>query len=271
MSWTGITPTPGAYAIERADGTCSGNGPLRPLTAVIGTASSLTDTSVQGGYTYSYRVRAAADAAGKCQAILASPCVNATATGNCTLKPTFQGGSGVTSRQTNNCGLTVSWAPATSNCPLTPSVRYNIYRGTVPDFVPAPANRIATCVAGSSYLDTDNLASVLPRLRGARKTRAAATAVRVVAGTRTRTAWRSREPPSRRNASESRYLADGGGDGIGSPAQCRRPAPKPAWRIVTTANDRNNHTPAGLMPTSAGPTANDAYVFDTCAEVQALA
>jgi hypothetical protein len=54
----------------------------------------------------------------------------------------------------------VSWTPPASSCPLTSNLRYSIFRGSTPDFVPSPANRIATCVTGpSSYLDTANLAS----------------------------------------------------------------------------------------------------------------
>src|SRR6185436_16936282 len=67
VTWTGITPTPGSYVIDRAEGACGSEGLYRPLAATAGTATSFTDTSVQGGIKYSYRVRAAADAAGKCQ------------------------------------------------------------------------------------------------------------------------------------------------------------------------------------------------------------
>src|SRR5262249_55785685 len=109
---------------------------------------------------YAYHVRAATDAAGTCQALTAPSCVNATATGTCNLKPTFSGATSVTSAQQSNCGLTIQWTPGTSRCPLTSTVRYNVFRGTVPDFVPSPGNRIATCIAGpSSYVDTDNLSS----------------------------------------------------------------------------------------------------------------
>ena len=65
VSWTGITPTPGSYAIERADGACGSEGPYRPLGATVGPATSFTDTSRAGGFDYSYRVIAAADGAGR--------------------------------------------------------------------------------------------------------------------------------------------------------------------------------------------------------------
>jgi hypothetical protein len=84
VTWTAAVPTPGAYAIERAEGVCGSNeGLYRPVAAVAGTATTFTDTTVMGGISYSYRVRVAADAAGKCQAQLASACVSAAATGTC--------------------------------------------------------------------------------------------------------------------------------------------------------------------------------------------
>src|SRR5205823_5489471 len=115
---------------------------------------------VQGGLTYSYRVVAAADAGGKCQGLVKSGCASASTTGTCNVKPTFSGASVGTSSDQSNCGVNVSWTPPSPSCPLTPSIRFNIFRGTVPDFVPSIANRIATCVPGpSSYLDTNNLRS----------------------------------------------------------------------------------------------------------------
>ena len=109
--------------------------------------------------TYTYRVIAATDAAGRCQALVRSGGASATATGSCNLKPIFAGVTSATSLDGPACGITLSWAPGTASCPLR-QLRYNIYRGTVPDFVPSAANRIASCVPGpSSYVDTDNLTS----------------------------------------------------------------------------------------------------------------
>jgi hypothetical protein len=159
LSWTGVSPTPGAYAIERADDTCAA-GLFRPLATTAGTNTSFIDTTVMGGITYAYKVRAASDAAGRCQALNASfGCASATATGQCSLQPSFAGARTATSTQATNCGVTVGWLQAASRCPLTPTMRYNIFRSSVPDFVPSAANRIATCVTGTSFLDTDNLQS----------------------------------------------------------------------------------------------------------------
>src|SRR5205807_5767125 len=67
--------------------------------------------------------------------------------------------SSATSLAGPTCGITVNWSAGSSNCPLASSLTYNIYRGTLPDFTPAAANRIAGCVAGPSYVDTNALIS----------------------------------------------------------------------------------------------------------------
>ena len=72
LTWTGITPTPGSYAIERAIGAVGSEGLYQPLAFVPGSSSSFVDTTVQGGLTYTYRVIAATDAAGRCQALVRS-------------------------------------------------------------------------------------------------------------------------------------------------------------------------------------------------------
>jgi hypothetical protein len=264
VTWTGITPTPGAYAIERAQGACGSEGLYRPLAATVGTASSFTDTSVQGGIRYSYRVRAAADAAGRCQGQLTSGCVSATATGTCNLKPSFSGAAAAASTQQGNCGVTVNWTPGVSGCPLTPSLRYNIFRGTTPDFVPSIANRIATCVVSSSYLDTDNLQSGTTSYYVVRAEDSStvnggecgggneeSNSV-IVYGTPFGSGWQA-APGT---------WTDAGGDGTASLMfDTAVPIIIPGWRFVKTASDPGaNHTPGGSYAyRNAGPTASDTY------------
>jgi hypothetical protein len=276
VTWTGITPQPGAYVIERADGVCGAEGLWRPLAATAGTATNFTDTSVVGGATYAYHVRAATDASGRCMGLLSSGCVNATATGTCGLKPTFAGATSAANVQQSNCGLTVSWTPGASSCPLTPSLRYNVYRGTVPDFVPSAANRIATCVVGpSSYLDRDNLSS-------------GTTYYYVVHAEDTSTgnggACGGNEESNGVIVSGTPYAAgtqsapgmwtDGGGDG--SASLLLNPSGPgntgdPAWRIVKASDDPGaNHTPGGgYAYRNAGPFAGNTYPPNACAELQA--
>ena len=277
VTWTGIAPTPGAYAIERADGVCGSEGPYRPLAATSGPATSFTDTSVLGGLNYSYRVIAATDAAGKCQAKVASACVSATATGSCNLKPVFGGSTAATSSNNAHCGVTVSWTPANSSCPLTPSMRYNIFRGTEPDFVPSVTNRIATCVVGpSSYLDSANLSSgntyyyVVRAEDGSLGNGGSCGGGNedsnsvVVAGT-AYGAGTQAAPGT---------WTDGGGDGsafLSLNVPGSGDTGDQVWRFVKTSNDPGaNHTPGGAYAyRNAGPTAGNNYLPNVCAELQA--
>ena len=276
VTWSPIVPTPGAYAIERADGVCGSEGLYRPLASVAGTTTSFTDTTVLGGLNYSYRVIASTDAAGKCQALVASGCVSAVATGTCNLKPAFAGAAAGDSSQQSNCGVTLSWAPASSSCPLTPNVRYSIFRGTVPDFVPSIANRIATCVSGpSSYTDRDNVAS--------------GTTYYYVVRAEDDSTGNSGECGGGNEESNGIVVpgtaygagtqaapgtwTDGGGDGtaflqlnVAGPGDT---SDKP-WRYVKTANDAGaNHTPGGAYAyRNAGPGAGNIYGSNVCAEMQ---
>ena len=276
VNWTGIAPTPGAYAIERADGVCGSEGAYRPLAAVAGAVTTFTDTTVLGGLDYAYKVIAATDVSGRCQSLQVSGCAGTTATGTCNLKPSFRGVTAASSSDQSSCGIAVSWTPATAACPLTPNVRYNIFRGTVPDFVPTAANRIASCVAGpSSYLDTANLASGVTYYYVVRAEDTSSgnggecnggnedANTAVVSGTAYGVGTQ---------ASPGTWT-DGGGDGtafltlnVAGPNETG----DRVWRFVKVADDAGaNHTPGGAYAyRNAGPTAAATYTADTCAEMQ---
>jgi hypothetical protein len=143
VTWTGITPTPGAYAIERAEGACGSEGLYRPLAATAGTASSFTDTTVQGGIRYSTvcarrqtpLVSAGADHGG---------CAN---DGDRQLQPQsgFSGcgcGSEVLSRTAaqRSAGRPARRMPADAE----PALQHLPWNHA--DFVPSVANRIVACV-----------------------------------------------------------------------------------------------------------------------------
>jgi hypothetical protein len=171
----------------------------------------------------------------------------------------------------------VTWAPGTSSCPLTPNLRYNVFRGTVPDFVPSAANRIATCVTGpTSYLDTDDLASgetyyYVVRAEddstgnggecggGNEEANAA-----VVPGT-AYGAGTQATPGT---------WTDGGGDGTAflqlNPAGSGDTG-NAVWRVVATADDAGaNHTPGGAYAyRNAGPGPSATYAANECAEMDA--
>jgi hypothetical protein len=278
VSWTAISPAAGSYAIERAVGAVGSEGPYQPLTFVSGSSTSYIDNTVQGGLTYSYRVTAATDAGGRCQALVDSAPASATATGTCNLKPGFAGVTSATSLDGPVCGITLNWTPATVRCPLS-QIRYNVYRGATPDFLPSAANRIASCIPGpSSYVDTDSLVSgttyyYVVRAEdnstghgGACGGNEEANNV-VIAGT-AYGAGTQATPGT---------WTDGGGDvtsflrlnttGTGNTAD-------PAWRIIRTAEDPGaNHTPGGdYAYRNAGPGPDDIHGSLQCsvAETPAL-
>lgn len=283
VNWTGISPAPGSYAVERSEGTCaSPTSYYQPLAFVSGGNTNYTDTSVQGGHTYNYRVVAATDANGKCQGTAFSGCVEATATGNCVLKPTFTGDGTNVSSNNATCGVSVTWNAATSNCPLGSAVRYNIFRGTVPDFVPAPANRIARCVSGTSYLDASGLSS--------------GTTYYYVLRAEDTTTLNGGECNGGNEESNSivspgtPYGAglqagtgtwnDGGGDSTSfmkfngaslvSPAEpFNNNTDDPTWRYLSTSTDAGvNHTSGGSYAyRDAGPLSTSSYVSDVCSEL----
>jgi len=276
VTWTGLLTTPGSYAIERADGACGSEGLYRPLGFVPGTTTNYTDTTVLGGLTYSYRVIAATDTAGRCQAAVVSGCLSQTATGTCNLKPSFAGATSASSAAASTCGVTVSWTPAAAACPLTPNMKYNLFRGTTPDFVPSLSNRIATCVPGpSSYTDHDNLSNGITYYYVVRSEDSStgnggecsggnedANSI-AVAGT----AYGAGFQPS------PGTWTDGGGDGTAflrlNVAGAGDTADQ-SWRIVKTADDSGaNHTPGGSYAyRNAGPGPNATYTANTCSEMQ---
>ncbi len=149
LSWGAVSGAT-EYNIYRADGNCT----LTPEKFnFIGKTSSTTytDTLVQGGFTYAYKVRAV----NTCGEGAISTCSTASYTGNCTLYPTFSGlSSAVNNLSTPICDVDLSWSPGSSNCPLGNSIKYNVYRGTNPYFVADSSSRIATGLTATTYKDS---------------------------------------------------------------------------------------------------------------------
>jgi fibronectin type 3 domain-containing protein len=114
------------------------------------TGTSYVDNTVSGGTTYQYSVTAV----GECETAK-SNWVSVVATGECALAPCFDGASTVVNNETNPCGLTVQWNAGTSSCTAYPNLRYTVYKSTDPNFTPSPQNQIATCLTGTSYVDSD--------------------------------------------------------------------------------------------------------------------
>jgi lysyl endopeptidase len=151
VSWSDGAPTSASFNVYRAVGTCASPGPYtRIATAVAG--SPYSDHAVSGGTAYAYRVNGLTPAA--CESG-PSACVEATATGPCTLPPSFAGIASVTNPGAATCGLSLSWSAATVSC--ASQVGYNVYRSISAGFTPAPGNRIATGIAGTGFTDTGTL------------------------------------------------------------------------------------------------------------------
>jgi hypothetical protein len=263
VSWSAVSPAPGSYAIERKAGAPGTEGLYEPVGFVPASSTTFIDTTVQGGYTYSYRIIAATDAAGRCQAFVRSNAGSATATGACTAKPVFGGLNNATSIDGPTCGVLLSWSPAVSNCPLTPNISYNVYRGVTPNFVPSPANRVASCIAGNSFVDTDNLVSgktyyYVVRAEDNSTGNGGACGGNEESNTK-RVAGTAYGPGTQATPGT---WTDGGGDGtsfLRLNVSGSGNTTNPNWRIVTTGDDPGaNHTPGGdfaYRNTGPGPDA----------------
>lgn len=73
------------------------------------------------------------------------------------IHPTFGGIRSVSSASRGVCGLDLAWGEGFSHC-LPGDVRYNVYRGSDPDFIPDLQNLLALSLSGLSYLDQAGLA-----------------------------------------------------------------------------------------------------------------
>jgi subtilisin family serine protease len=149
LSW-GAVAGAGSYEVFR--GTATG-GPYQLLQSVTAPSTTWSDIGVSGGATWHYVVRGVAG----CRSPF-SPEASATATGPCSLAPTFAGLASVSDAGAATCTLDLAWAPATAGCGGAP-VSYDLFRSPLATFTPAPANRIATRIAGTSYSDDVGLST----------------------------------------------------------------------------------------------------------------
>jgi hypothetical protein len=152
VTWTAGAPAAASYNIYRAVGSCASPGAFTRIASGV-TGTSYLDPTVSGGTTYAYKIEAA-DATGNCVSSL-SGCASVTATGICTLAPTFAGLGSVANAAQATCQLNLAWTAATANCagPIT----YNVYRSTTSGFTPSVGNLIAQNVTGTTYNDTSPL------------------------------------------------------------------------------------------------------------------
>ncbi|MBL0163524.1 MAG: S8 family serine peptidase [Xanthomonadales bacterium] len=140
------------FQLYRAAGTCAtaAAGDFRLVSS--GASSPLLDPTSQGGYGYAYRVRGISnDVEGA-----VSTCVDLSYSGPCTLQPNFDSSSLVGGSTLNaSCRVALNWTPATSSCPLSPTMNYSVQRSASPYFT-SPAT-IATGLTSANYDDISAL------------------------------------------------------------------------------------------------------------------
>jgi hypothetical protein len=153
VSWSNGAPASSKFNVYRALGTCASHAAFGPVASGLSSAPYL-DGTVSGSLTYAYQVTGL-DATGNCES-LPSGCMQAAATGTCTVPPTFAGVAHVAGEAAATCAIDLSWPAAAAPC--GGAVSYNVYRSTAPGFTPALANRVAAGLATTSYADSSPLA-----------------------------------------------------------------------------------------------------------------
>lgn len=140
-----------SYQLYRANGSCASANPIDFQMVAHGASNTIVDNHTQGGYQYAYKMRGA-DLCGEGPI---SACSEVTSAAACTLFPSFdQASLSASAAMPGDCSTRLQWSSGSSNCPSAPTLRYNVYRSTDPLFVPSAANRIASAVTGTEYVDT---------------------------------------------------------------------------------------------------------------------
>lgn len=152
-----ITAVAGAtdYVIQRSS---SANGPFATVATQAGTTFQDT-TGISSGLTYYYQVHARRNT--ECVGRANTQSITVTVGTAPVLSPVFFGVDNVTDTQSGN-SLTVNWTAALSANPNA-AIVYDVYRVNnvaldndlaAPTFTPAPANRIAQGLTGTSFVNT---------------------------------------------------------------------------------------------------------------------
>jgi hypothetical protein len=150
VTWTEPAGGSFSYDIYRTLGNC-GSATAYELIASNVSGASYNDTNVSGGSEYAYKVKTF-DAAESCRSAFSS-CSTSTATGLCTLAPTFSGISQATNQNQSDCSIQLDWQAPTELCG-TDSV-FNVYRSTDANFTPSLSNLVSSCETSNSYVDQD--------------------------------------------------------------------------------------------------------------------
>ncbi len=146
LAWGGSGVAGATFRVERAQGGCGG---VFEEIATGLAATAFADTTASGQVTYGYRVTER-DPSGLCTSA-PSTCAEVSTTGACTAPPLFAGLASASTPATPFCAVHLIWNGGAEAC--GGPVAYDVFRSTAPLFVPAPGNRIASGVAGTTYND----------------------------------------------------------------------------------------------------------------------
>jgi hypothetical protein len=154
VTWANGAPASTTFNVYRANGTCAAPGSFGSIASGLA-GSPYLDNAVSGGSTYAYKV-SGVDSTGSCESAQGA-CVEATATGQCTLSAVFGGLQTAANAAAGTCTNNLGWAAAAAQC--AGPISYNVYRDTSSGFTPSMANLIASGISGTSYVDFDMLNS----------------------------------------------------------------------------------------------------------------
>lgn len=152
LTLAGGAPAAARFNVYRTLGGCGAPPEVDPVAIGVGGPTHL-DTGLSGTLTYAYRATAT-DETGVCESAPSS-CVEVVATGACTAPPRFAGLAAATNAELAQCGVDLSWEPATALCggPTT----YEVHRSATPGFAPTPATRIAEGLTATTFSDRDGV------------------------------------------------------------------------------------------------------------------
>jgi len=147
LDWPPVTGASG-YQVYRATGGCPAADDAYRF---IGSAAAdfYSDSSVEGGFTYAYKVRAV-DGCGEGPL---SSCSSALFSGNCAAPPSFSGIGYAVRDPAGACSIELGWTAGSSGCPAHPGITYNIYRSLSPYEAPSEATLLKTGVAATTFTD----------------------------------------------------------------------------------------------------------------------
>jgi fibronectin type 3 domain-containing protein len=138
------------YEVYRVEGSCS-TADFKQARFVGNTETqTYTDFRTIGGTQYAYKIRAAQY---KKLGGLSNTCIEKVSEQACDLQLSFDQSSViVTDNIGDSCHNKLQWSSATSSCPNTSDINYNIYRSEDPNFTPSIDNLLTT-VNSTSYDD----------------------------------------------------------------------------------------------------------------------